>query len=344
MQVLVKRKKLTTYIITSLLAVGISLLITGIIVEILGKNPFLAIFSIFNGALGSYFQIITTLNLTSVLLLTGLASVFAFTAGVFNIGMEGQLYIGALASVALSFALVGIGYFAFPFILLAGIVAGGAYASVAGFLKVKFNVNEVVSTLLLNYVALLLIDYITGGPLSQKNAGLNTTPPIPQQFQLTTLFGSPLNSTLIISILAAIGVAFILAQTKFGFELRVMGGNPRTGPFVGMKLRQNVMLSMFISGGLSGLAGTFLVLGQSYALFVGISKSYGYMGIGVALLAQLNPIASIISAFFFSILSVGGATMQSVTGVPYTMAEVIGGLIIIILLVRPMLEKLSKYW
>ena len=341
---LVSHKRLITYVSSSVLAVCIALFITGIIVEALGKNPFLAIFSIFNGALGSYFQIISTANLTSVLLLTGLASAVAFTAGVFNIGMEGQLYIGALASVAVTFGLSSIGYLAFPLIFLAGIVAGGAYAAIAGYLKVKFKVNEVVSTLLLNYVALLLIDYITGGPLSQKNAGLNTTPPIPHKFELTTLFGSPLNVTLIISIIAAMGIAFVFSRTKFGFGLRIMGGNPRAGPFVGMKLRQNVILTMFFSGGLAGLAGTFLVLGQSYSLFVGISKSYGYMGIGVALLAQLNPIASIVSAFFFSILSVGGATMQSITGVPYTMAQVIGGLIIIILLIRPMLEKLGKKW
>lgn len=305
----------------------------------LGKNPFTAIYTLFTGALGGYYSIGSTLNLTSILILTGLAGIVAFSAGIWNIGMEGQLYMGAIFSVIVVFALPNIGGIVVPIAFVVGALAGGLYSALAGALKAVFKVNEIVSTIMLNYVALLFSDWVGGGPLHNPGAALNETPPIPSQFVIPDIPGTTIHPSIIVSILISIGLALLLTRTKFGFELRMMGGNYRAAEYVGVRIVRQTVLTMFLSGALAGLAGTFLVFGSSYSVFLGFSKSYGYLGIGVALLASLNSIAGVLSAFLFAILNIGGVTMQAVTGVPFEAAESMTAIIVIVILIRPLLSK-----
>lgn len=298
-------------------------------------------FTIFEGALGTPDAIARTLNLTAILTLTGLATTIAFSSGVFNVGMEGQLYLGALATVATILVLNPYGFIALPLAAVAGMVAGALYALVPASLKAKIGVNEIVSTLLLNYVALFLVDYFAAGPIHQHGAALNITVAVPVGLRLPTLGETTLNPSILVAILASVGMALLLYKTKFGFEIRMMAGNIRSARYVGVDIPRNTILGMLTSGALAGLAGSMLVLGITYAWFAGASKYYGYLGIGVALLAQLNPIAIIFSAFFFSVLNEGGIAMQSATGVPYEVAQSIAAIIIVVALIRTALQRLA---
>jgi len=263
----------------------------------------------------------------------------AFSTGVFNVGMEGQLYLGALATVAATIVLNPYGFIALPLAAIVGMAMGALYALLPGSLKAKIGLNEIVSTLLLNYVALFLVDYFAAGPIHQQGAALNITVAVPVGLRLPTLGETTLNPAIAVAILASVGMAFLLYKTKFGFEARMMAGNIRSAKYIGVDIPRNITLSMVASGALAGLAGAMLVLGITYAWFAGASKFYGYLGIGVALLAQLNPIAIIFSAFFFSVLNEGGIAMQSATGVPYEVAQSIAAMIIVVALIRTALER-----
>jgi len=330
----------TASVISVLGAFGIG----SLIIASIGKNPSLALFAMFSGALGGYYGLGSTLNLGAVLMLTGLAAVVSFSAGIWNIGMEGQLYVGSLSSVIVAFGLPGIGVITLFLAFAIGAITGGLYSALAGVLKAKFKVNEIVSTIMLNYVALLLVDWVAGGPLHKAGSALNETPPIADQLKLPTFPGSTVQPTIIIAIVLGLAIAFLLKRTKVGFELRMMRGNYRAAEYTGVRTARQVILAMFLSGGLAGLAGCFLVFGSSYSVFDGISRSYGYLGIGVALLASLNPVVSVLSALLFAILDVGGITMQAVTGVPSEIAEVMSAIIVIVILVRPLLVKVISRW
>lgn len=323
----------------SLISITAAFGIGSLLIVIYGHDPVAAIYAIFDGALGNSVGISHTLNLTAILLLTGLATLIAFSAGVWNIGMEGQLYIGGMVSIIAIFATAPFPAIALPLAVVAGFLGGGVYALVPGFLKVKFGVNEIVSTLLLNYVALSIVDYIAGGPLHQEGAALNRTIPIPPEFRLSGLSGSTLNLSIIVAIMVTGAVAFILKRTKFGFEIRMMGGNIRAARYSGVKIAHRTLVTMTLSGALAGLAGSMLAVGTAYSWMSGVSKSYGFLGIGVALLAQLSPIAIGPSALFFSILNEGGIAMQLNTGVPYEVAQVMAGAIVIAALTRTLIER-----
>ena len=297
--------------IASIASVLFAFFIGAVIIRLIGRDPAVAIFSMFSVSLGDYFGIGSTLNLAAVLLLTGLAALVSFKAGIWNLGMEGQLYIGGLVGTAIALTLPSYGGLILILAYLAGIVAGGLYSALAGLLKARLKVNEIVSTIMLNYIALLLVDLVAGGPLHEKGSAINVTPPIPSGLRMPQFPGSTIQPTILLAILVAVGLAFLVKKTKLGFEIRMMAGNDRAAKYVGLNMASKTVLVMFISGALAGFAGCFLVFGISYSVFDGISKSYGYLGIGVALLASLNSIASVISAFLFSILNVGAVGMQA---------------------------------
>ncbi len=329
-------------VVASILSVTIAFGIGSVIIILLRKDPVLAIATIFSGSLGNSSGLGSTLNLAAVLLLTGLAALVAFSGGIFNVGMEGQLYVGGLAAVAVSIVAPEIGLVAIPVAVLVGIIFGALYSVVPAVLKAKLSVNEIVTTLLLNFVALLFVNYMTGGPLHQPGSALPRTPPIPDGYRLPIIPGSTVSSSIFVAILASTAIAFLLRRSRFGFEIRIMGGNLRAAKYVGIGLARNTVLAMLISGAMAGLAGTMLALGTTYFWFAGVSKFYGYLGIGVALLAQLNPIAIILSAIFFAVLNQGGIVMQSVSGVPFEVAQVMAAMIVIVTLIRPVLERASR--
>ena len=329
-------------LVAPIISILIAFAVGGVLILLIGKNPVAAIYALFSGALGNSFALGNTINLAGVLLFTGLAALVAFTAGVWNFGEEGQLYIGSLAAVGVVFGLPSLGFMVVPVSLAASALAGALLASTAGVLKVKMNVFEGVSTILLNFIVFWVVDYVGAVPLHDPGASLNQTPLVPTQFTLQSFPGTLVQPYFLVGIGVAVAASYLLRKTKFGFEMRIMGGNVRAAQYVGLRTSRKVIQVMSISGALAGFAGGLMILGIAYSLFYGVSQSYGWLGIAVALLASLDPIACVFSAFFISILTIGGGVMQSTTGVPFELAQIMAATVVIVVLLRPMIEKMMR--
>jgi simple sugar transport system permease protein len=285
------------------------------------------------GAFGSAFSFGDVLLKTTSLLLTGLAVSVAFKCKQWNIGAEGQLYMGALGGTLVGISLLGAvpGIAIFATILLS-FIFGSLFALVPAGLKVKFGVNEVISTVLLNFVAFLFISYLLHGPI--KAPGFNPySPEIFDASQMPIIFpGTRLHAGIILAALAAVGV-YYLWKTKVGFEIRSVGANIKAARYAGMNITKSVLITLGISGGLAGVAGGLLVSGVQHLLIEGISPGYGFIAVIIALLGRQHPIGVAIVAFFFSVLMTGSETMYRSLGVPSAFAMTLQALVLVFVLV-----------
>lgn len=287
----------------------------------------------FRGAFGSIFGIGDVLLKTTSLLLAGLAVSVAFRCRQWNIGAEGQLYMGALAGALVGITAVG----AIPGLgILATIVLsfifGMLFALVPAGLKVKFGVNEIISTVLLNFVALLFISFLLHGPI--KAPGFNPySPEIFDESKMPIIFpGTRLHGGIIIAALATVGV-YYLWKTKIGFEMRSIGANIKAARYAGMNVSKSVFITLGISGGLAGIAGGLLVTGVQHLLIEGLSPGYGFVAVIIALLGRQHPIGVAIVAFFFSVLLTGSETMYRSLGIPGAFALTLQALVLVFVLV-----------
>jgi simple sugar transport system permease protein len=269
------------------------------------------------------------------LILAGLAVAVAFQAGILNIGAEGQLLIGACAATAVSLKLgqyLGSGTIILA--LITGALAGAAWAAIAAELRNRFHVLEVISTIMLNFIALYLISFLVHGPLQEPTHIYPQTSSIPPYSRLPVIFhGTRLHAGFILAI-AAGGVAWwIIRNTAAGFRLRLTGANPQAARLAGMidtaRTTRNVFL---VSGALAGLAGAIEVQGVTFALYENISPGYGYTAIAVALLAQLSPAWVIASGILFGALETGASALQRDVGIPATLVSVVEAVVILIVL------------
>ena len=324
-----------------IIAVVIAFAIGSIPILIFGVNPIHAYYTMFSGSLLDYHGLEYTINLAGVLILTALSALVAFKSRIWNIGGEGQLYMGAIAAVAVAQNLASLGTVALFLALISSSLAGALYASIGGFLKAKLQMDEIVTTILLNYIAILFLDFLVAptGPLRDTSQSNNQTLPIPVSARLPTIFSLGVNVSIIFSVSLAIIVYLVMNRTKLGFEMRMMGGKLEAARYAGVNVPRMILTVMLISGALAGLAGGFLVTGIRYVLFDGVSKIYGYVGIGVAMLGQLNSVAVIFSSLLFSILDIGGVAMHVETNVSYEIAQTIEAIIVIAVLIRPLLER-----
>jgi ABC-type uncharacterized transport system permease subunit len=269
------------------------------------------------------------------LILTGLAVAVAFQAGILNIGAEGQLLIGACAATAMSLKL---GQYLGPgsiiLALITGALAGAAWAAIAAELRNRFHVLEVISTILLNFIALYLISFLVRGPLQEPTHVYPQSSSIPPYAQLPVILGGTrLHAGFILAIAAGIVAWWIIRNTAAGFRLRLTGANPQAARLAGMidtaRTTRNVFL---ISGALAGLAGAIEVQGVTFALYENISPGYGYTAIAVALLARLNPAWVIPSGILFGALETGASALQRDAGIPATLVSVVEAAVILIVL------------
>jgi len=327
-------------VILLLIALGVA----GLVMLISKLDPLNVYKSIFSGAFGSSDNLSETLNLAAVLILTGLSAAIAFKANIWNVGQEGQLFLGAIGSTMFGVTSFGVPGFHLPLALVAGFAFGAAWGLIVAVLKIAFHVDEVVSTILLNYIAFLLTGFLLGGALRNPNAIFNQSLPILQSAWLPTFGGTALTIGIIFSLALAVAVYFIITRTILGWEIRILGSNPMAAEYAGIPWKRTVLLTMLISGGLSGLAGGILVLGGTHVLIAGISNSYGYTGIGVAALAGFNALASVPAAIFFSALIIGGIGAQSQFGIPFSFIETIIALIILVLTARKYLLRRVLRW
>ncbi len=322
------------------LRLGITLALTAgflvVLLVITGYDPGQSLRALVNGAFGSWYAITSATFVRAVpLALTGLAVALAFRAGLLNIGAEGQLLAGAAASTAAA-AVLGssLGAAALPIILLIGMLAGSAWAGIAALLRQRFGVLEVISTIMLNFVALYAVGWLVRGPLQEPSQIYPQSVALDKALQLPVLLaGSRLHVGSLIAVLLAAAAWWWLRNTASGFRLRAVGLNSSAAATSGRINVARVSVSAFLmSGALAGLAGSVEYTGVTYALYENLSPGYGYTAIAVALLARLNPLGVLGTAILFGALQAGGSAMQRDAGVPIALVNVVEAVIILLVI------------
>ncbi|MDR2575223.1 MAG: ABC transporter permease [Treponema sp.] len=318
-------------VIRSLLSIMLAVLCASVFILLVGKSPALAFSSLVRGAFGNPRAVANTINKAIPLIFTGLAASVAFKSGMLNIGIEGQMYIGALCSVFIALKIPG-GAPVLPVILLCilgGMTGGAFWGALTGFLKTKFRIHEVIVAILLNYIAINFVSYIVNYPL-QSAAGLPETDMIPQQFRFPILIARTQFSASVFLAAAAVITAYLLIfKTVTGYKIRAVGNNATAAEAGGIKVPVISVLTMAISGLLGGLAGTAEVLGTYGKLFEGFSSNVGFTGLAVAVLAGNNPFVVIITGLLFGIMDSGARQMSIQAGLSADMVIVIQGLVIL---------------
>ncbi|MEX2180608.1 MAG: ABC transporter permease [Gemmatimonadaceae bacterium] len=295
-----------------------------------------ALVALWDGAFGSAFAFWSaTLVRATPLLFVGLAVAVAFRAGVLNIGAEGQLLIGAVFASAVALALSGAPRVVMIPLMLAGGMAGGAlWSGIAAVLRRRFGVLEVISTIMLNFVALAVVSWVVRGPLQEPTRIYPQTVTFVEAARWPFLVpGQRLHLGFVLGIIAALALWFVLARTAAGFRVRAVGAGPRAAQSAGGVDADRLTFRVFLlSGALAGAAGASEVGGVTWALYEGLSPGYGYTAIAVALLARLDPRAVIASAILFGALEAGGAGMQRDAGVPAVAVQVVIAMILLAVL------------
>lgn len=316
-------------LLAPILSIVVGLCFAGIFIAATGKNPLDIYLLMFDGAFGSAYGISETVVKAIPLMLTGLGVSLAFRMQLWNIGAEGQLYMGAVGATWLALHYPEWpGYILLPCMLILGFVLGGLWGLIPAIPRAFLKVNETITTLLLNYVAILWVDYLVYGPWKDPN-GFNfpITAPFAEGAILPVLGASRIHIGLIIALIAALVLYVVLQYTKWGFEIRVSGESAVAARYAGMNYIKNILLVMFISGGLAGLAGMTEVSGITQRLQHGISPGYGYSAIIIAWLARLNPWAIVVVSFVFGGLLVGGYSIQT-SGFPAATVAMLQGAIL----------------
>jgi len=319
-------------------AVGTAIVVLlAALVALAGYDAGRALTAIWSGSLGSVQAIgSATLVRATPLILTGLAVSLAFRAGVLNIGAEGQLLAGAAASTAVAAAFVhgGLGAIALPAALIAGALGGGLWAALPALLRLRYGVLEVISTIMMNFVALYAVGYLVRGPLQEPTRIYPQSESLPDVVRLGMLVpGTRLHWGFALAIAAAGVLWFVLGHTAAGFRLRASGANPTAARSAGLiDVGRTTTHAFLASGALAGLAGAVEVTGVTYALYENISPGYGYTAIAVALLGGLQPLAVAASAMFFGALEAGAGAMQRDAGIPSVLVSVVEALTILAIL------------
>jgi len=321
-------------------AMLLAIVASALIMLVAGYNPIEAFRVIIIGAFGNLFGVSNTLAQATPIMLTGLAYALARKASIINLGIEGQLYMGALAAI-----LVGRANLNMPAVLhvtvaiIAGILAGGLTGAFAGFLKVSFGANEVISTIMLNTIIVLFIGYLVSGPLMEASGVIPQTDKIMVSAELPRIFPKyQLNIGLGFAILACIVVSIFLSRSVMGYEINCVGKNRLASETAGIPVGWVLLFTMFLSGAIGGLAGSVQVLGVSKRLIAGLSPGYGFTGIAVAALAAGNPIGVIISGIIFGALISGTAALNLKTAIPTEFVDVIQSMVVIFV-AAPMLVR-----
>lgn len=319
-------------VITAFVIGGIIMLLAGVTVS----QTLQAYWALIQGSVGSVKAISETLTAATPLILTGLAVAIAFRAGLFNIGGEGQMLIGGMTALMVGFSFSGLPWFLhLPLALLAGVIGGAAWGFIPGYLRARTGAHEVITTIMLNYIALRLVEFLLTLTYFQKS-GRNdpVSKSVERSAELPQLLGwlDPalrVHLGLFVALAAAALVNWLLFRTTLGFEFRAVGANPAAARYAGMSVSRVYVLVMVIAGGLAGLAGTGQVLGVLGRATPGFSASLGFDGIAVALLGRSNPWGVVAAAVLFGGLRAGGQQMQVEAGVGIDLIAVIQALIII---------------
>jgi len=334
------------WIIAPLGAVAVTLLVASALVRWAGAPVGPTWGLLFDGAFGSVFAFSETLTRAIPLMLTGLAAAVAFQARLYNIGAEGQLYAGALAAVAVGGLHGGAGidlapWLLFPLMMAAAALAGAALLLGPALLKSRFGVDEVVTTLLLNFIVLLFISLMLDGPMKDPTAmGWPQSVALQPELEFGKLIPrTRVHSGLAWALVLAALVWALMQRTVAGFEIRAVGANARAAAFAGVPVARTVVGVALLSGALAGLAGAIEVAGRTSYLTLDMSPGYGYSGIVIAMLAGLHPLGVVVASLFVAGVLVGADSMSRTMGVPTYLADVIVATALLAMLVAAMLAQ-----
>ncbi|MGQ9557265.1 MAG: ABC transporter permease [Desulfurispora sp.] len=314
-------------------AVFLALLLGAVFLSLTGQKPLAVYRAMFGGALGSAYGLSETLVKAIPVMLCALGISLAFKMQLWNIGAEGQLYMGAFAASWLPLFHPDLpAWLMLPGMILLGMLAGGLWALLVALPRALWNVNEIITTLMLNYVAILWVDYLVYGPWKDPQ-GMNF--PLTARFApaalLPTLGHSRIHAGIFFALFLALLLLFVFQKSRWGYEIRVMGSSVPAARYAGMNIRRNIYLVMLLSGAICGLAGMTEVSGITGRLQHALSPGYGYTAIIVAWLARLHPLAIVLVSILFGVLQVGGYLVQTM-GVPAAVAAMLQGAILFFVL------------
>ena len=336
--ILIFEKRLTrsrrAALLVPILSFVLALAFGGLILIAFGINPLRAYQVMVQGSLGSRYALTETLVKAIPLMLTGLGVAIAFRMLFWNIGAEGQLAMGGIAAayVALFLSNRLPAFLVLPLMFFLALLAGALWGLVPALLKAYIGVNEILTTLMMNYIAILLVEYLYLGPWRDPEGyGFPGTAPFPESAWLPRLTGR-VHAGLLFALLAALLLWFILNRTRWGYEIRVIGENPRAARYTGISIARNILLVMLLSGGLAGIAGMAEVAGIARRLYHGLTVGYGYTAIIVAWLANLNPWGVLLVGFLMGALLVGGDQLQIAMQLPAAVALILQGAILFFVL------------
>jgi len=279
------------------------------------------------------------------LIFTGLAVALGFRAGLFNIGGEGQLYLGAMFAGFIGFSVLGLPWFIhLPLAVAFGFLGGALWGFIPGLLKARTGAHEVIVTIMLNYVAYRLLDWILRQSWYQRPGRSDPISPViePTAVLPPIIDGLRVHWGFVLALVAAAFVSWLLFRSTLGFEFRAVGLNPSAAKYAGMNISRTLILTMAIAGGLAGLAGATEVLGVSKVVSPGISPGYGFDGIAVALLGGSSPLGVVLSAILFGVLRAGATPMQSATGIPIDLVVVIQALVIMFVAAPRLIREIYR--
>jgi ABC-type uncharacterized transport system permease subunit len=312
---------------------GVLLLAAGL--QLAGYDAVAALGALWRGAFGSWYALSSATLVRAIpLIIIGLGIALAFRGGALNIGAEGQFYAGAIAATWVGLHVVGRpAAVALPAVLAAALLAGAAWVVVPVWLQLRYGVLEVISTLLLNFVAASLVSLMVQGPLQESRHIYPQSDPIAVTARLPAVPGTRLHAGLVLALLAAAALWYVFARTLWGFRLRAVGAGPRAAAISGqVDARRMTAVALLGSGALAGLAGGIEVSGVSYALFQNLSPGYGFTAIAVALLARLQPLGVVATGLLFGALEAGAGAMQREAGVPAVAVYVVEAVVILVVL------------
>jgi ABC-type uncharacterized transport system permease subunit len=324
-------------------AILLVVVLMSIAMMIAGTSPIDGFRALILGSLGGRNQLGETLVATTALLFPSLGVAFAFRAGLFNIGAEGQLLVGGMLAGAAGAAFVMPPFAAIVVMLALGAVGGGLWGAIAGWMKAKLHASEIISTLMLNFVAQYVTLYLVSGPLKGPAATGAETAWLPTNYWLPTLIPhTRLSIALLLAAAIAVALQFLFARTVFGYDLRAAGEAPEAARRNGVNLPRLTWLALAISGAIAGIGGATIVTGELHRFNTQLSPGYGFIAIAVALVGDLDPIKVCFASFLFGILEAGGLAMQASAQVPKDAIHVIEGLIILVLAARRYVAQRSE--
>ena len=320
------------------LAILTAVIIGGIIIWFVGGDPILAYTGLIQGSMGSTRALSETAVWATPYIFAGLAVALAFKGGLFNIGAEGQLAVGAVFSALIGYALpewLGYSlpvYIHLPLAIIVGMVAGGIWAGIPGALKAYTGAHEVINTIMMNYIALNTISYLLNGVMKDRSPTnvIARTPLIAESARIPPIFdGLRVHWGFVLALVVAFLIWWLLNKTTLGFEIRTVGLNPDAAQYAGINVKRIIVLTMVLSGMLAGLAGSIEVTGLNYRHELGFSIGYGYDAIAIALLGRSSPVGVVLAAFLFAAMRNGATRMQFLTQLPVDLISMIQALILL---------------